>query len=70
MYFDTSILIVFQDSITKVIKFDSQMIAHIKIDTLIKCLVCLLVMSIVTALKFCTLSDADEDKSKCQNIIS
>ena len=33
-------------------------------------LVCLFVMSIVTALKFYTLSDADEDKSKCQNIIS
>ena len=31
-----SILIVFQDTITKVIKFDSQMITDIKIDASIK----------------------------------
>ena len=40
------------------------MITDIKIDTLIKCLGCLLVMSIVTALKFCSPSDADGYKSK------
>ena len=66
LYFDTrvsSILIVFQDSISKVIKFDSQMITDIKIDASIKYpgRVCLFVMSTVHALtlKCCSYSGAD-----------